>query len=280
MDILRGGSPRRARPERTVSGVTSVAALITPARLRQDLERLGVERGSVLMVHSSLSSMGWVLGGAPTVVRALLDVIGEDGTLVMPAATPHCGDPADWPEPRLPETWIESAREHLPVFDPATTSTAMGAIPEAFRTWPGTLRSGHPLESVCARGPSAERITGAHPLAFSEGPDGPFGRLHELDCRILLLGVGFNRCTALHYAESLSENRRLTRVRFPVLEDGRRVWREVPNVADDNDTHFPAVGERFLESGRAAVGRIGEARSVLVRMADLVDQAVGYFDAM
>lgn len=247
-------------------------------RLQQDLAALGVTREMTLMVHSSLSSIGWVIGGPPTVVRALLHVLGENGTLAMPAATPHCADPATWTDPKVPEEWLDDMREHIPVFDPQTTPTTMGAIPEAFRTWPGTLRSRHPLESVCARGRAASDVTSEHPLAFSEGRGGPFEKLYDLESWILLIGVGFNRCTALHFAESLVETRRVTTVRFPTLDDGRRVWNEVPNVADDNDTHFPVIGEKYVAARKARHGHIGEAPSTLVPMRDLVDFAVGYFE--
>lgn len=226
---------------------------------------IGVDPGITLVVHSSLSSIGRVVGGAPTVVSALLDVIGENGTLAMPAATPQCADPA---------SWTEAQGE----FDLRTTPTSLGVIPETFRTWPGTIRSEHPLESVCARGPAAAEITREHPLAFSEGPGTPFGKLHDMDSRILLLGVGFNRCTALHYAESLVARRRLTKVRFPKSESGRRVWVEVPNVADDNDTHFPIAGEKFVAAGKARLGKIGEADSVLLSMRDLVEFSKAYFE--
>ena len=249
----------------------------TEKSLREDLVRLGVARGASLMVHSSLRSLGWVVGGAPTVVRALLVVIGAEGTLVMPAATPHCSDPAGWTDPRIPDRWLDMVREHLPLFDPETTPTSMGLIPETFRTWPGTLRSSHPLESVCARGPLASEITREHPLAFSEGRGGPFEKLYDSDSWVLLLGVGFNRCTALHFAESLVETRRTMTVQFPVLKEGWRRWIEVPNVADDNDTHFPIVGERYLEAGRVRRGLIGAAPSLLFPIRDLVDFAVVYF---
>ena len=250
----------------------------TEAGLRTDLAALGVTRGMTLLVHSSLSSIGWVVGGAPTVVRALLSVLGESGTLVMPAATPHCTDPATWTSPRLPEAWLADVRAHLPVFDARTTPTTLGAICESFRTWPDTLRSGHPVESVCARGAAASTIVSEHPLAFSEGPGGPFGKLYDLDCRILLLGVGFNRCTALHFAESLADRRRVKTLRFPVLDHGRRVWVEVPNVADDNDTHFPAAGQAYVAEEGVRRGKIGEAASMLLPMRGLVDFAVRYFD--
>ena len=249
----------------------------TEAGLRQDLASIGVTPGITLLVHSSLSSIGWVIGGAPTVVRALLHVLGDRGTLVMPASTPHCADPATWSNPRAPEVWLAEVREHLPIFDPRTTPTSRGAICEAFRTWPDTLRSDHPVESICARGVAASTITGEHPLAFSEGPGGPFEKLYDLDCRVLLLGVGFNRCTALHFAESLLDRRRVKTLRFPMLENGQRVWKEVPNVGDDKGTHFPTIGHEYEVAGGVRQGTIGDARSMLFPMRGLVDFAVSRF---
>ena len=249
----------------------------TETSLRRDLVGIGVAGEMTLLVHSSLSSIGWVVGGAATVVRALLGVLGERGTLVMPAATPHCTDPATWASPRVPEAWLAEVREHLPIFDPRTTPTARGAICETFRTWPDTLRSNHPVESVCARGAASTSITCEHPLAFSEGRGGPFEKLYDLDCRVLLLGVGFNRCTALHFAESLVDNRRVKSLRFPVLDKGERVWTEVLNVADDNDTHFSVIGREYVSAEGVRHGTIGDARSMLFPMRGLVDFAVKYF---
>jgi aminoglycoside 3-N-acetyltransferase len=243
---------------------------ITEQMIRRDLAEIGVELGTTLVVHSSLNAIGWVLGGAPAVVRALLDAVGDEGNLAMPAATPHCADPATWRDPKV--------RENVPPFDVRTTPTAMGAIPEAFRNWPGTIRSEHPLESVCARGPRAEEITRDHPIAFSEGPGSPFARLYDLDSRILLLGVGFNRCTALHLAESTVARRRIMAVRFPRLEGVLREWVEVPNVADDHDTHFPIIGAQYLATKRAMEKSVGEAGAVYFKMRDLVDFARDYFE--
>jgi len=231
------------------------------------------------MVHSSLRSLGWVEGGAETLIRVLLEQLGEAGNLVIPAATPRCADPELWINPPAPPEMLDELREQMDLFDSAITPTTLGAIPEFFRQWPGTLRSDHPLESICAHGGKAEWITNEHPLSFSEGPDGPFGKLHQLDCQILLIGVGFNRCTALHYAETLSAKRRETRIRFPMMQAEARVWLDVANVADDNDSHFPLVGEQFLATGKVVTGSLGEAEVLRFSMSDLVEFAVGYFDS-
>lgn len=251
----------------------------TPTSLVRDLVRLGVATGTTLMVHSSLSKVGWTVGGPVTVVKALRNALGDDGTLVMPAESPGISDPSGWEDPRVKQEWHDEIREHLPLFDPATTPTTMGAIAEAFRTFPGTLRSNHPLVSVCANGPDADTIVADHPLEFCEGPGSPFEKLFELDARTLLLGVGFDRCTSLHYAESLTPNRRTTTYRIPVEIDGTRKWTATHQMASDNGTLFPVVGKQFAESGAVTIGSVGNAEALLFSTRGLVNFARAYFEA-
>jgi aminoglycoside 3-N-acetyltransferase len=232
----------------------------TTASLAADFLQLRLRPGMIVMVHSSLGRIGWTDGGPVTVIEALLEVLGPDGTLVMPAESPQLGEPGN---------------KH--VFDPQTTPTTMGAIPEAFRSYPGTRRSSHPLVSVCANGSRADEITAEHALEFCEGRGTPFEKLYELGGWTLLLGVGFNRCTSLHYAESLVPNRRTMISRFPIVENGVRVWVEKLSMGTDNGTHFPVVGQRFVEQGQVRRGRVGNADALLFSTRALVDFAVGYF---
>jgi aminoglycoside 3-N-acetyltransferase len=237
-----------------------MGAVNTAASLIADLASLGLQRGMIVMVHSSLSRVGWTDGGPLTVIQALLEILGPDGTLVMPAESPQLSDP-----------------NSQDVFDPQTTPTTMGAIPEAFRCHPGTLRSSHPLVSVCANGGHAQQITAEHALEFCEGRGTPFEKLYALDGWTLLLGVGFNRCTSLHYAESLVPNRRTMISRFPLLEDGSRVWVEKLSMGTDNGTHFPIVGRRFVDRGNVRSGKVGSADALFFSTRALVDFAEGYF---
>lgn len=260
-----------------MKAVSADTPISTRASLTQDLKQIGLKPDSIIMVHSALSAIGWVVGGPQTVIHALQDAIAPRGTLVMTAATPFCEDPANWADLEIPENQLPVIRENLPLFDPLITPTTMGAIPEAFRTWPNTLRSDHPLSSVCARGPHAAEITATHALAISEGSGTPYEQLYQMDAMILLIGVGFNRCTALHFAESQTKNRRLTTSRFPMLENGKRIWKEVPDMATDGSTHFPVVGEQFVNSGRVLTGKLGNASCMLFPMQALVDFAMMYF---
>jgi aminoglycoside 3-N-acetyltransferase len=249
----------------------------TLSSLQRELSGLGLRAGMTVMVHASLGRVGWTVGGPVTVIRALLAALGSGGTLVMPAESPYVSDPSTWNDPNVLPEWYEAIRANLPVFDPLTTPTTMGAIAEAFRTFPGTRRSHHPLVSVCANGRHADEITQHHALEFCEGRGTPFEKLYDLDAHTLLLGVGFDRCTSLHYAESLVPARRTTVSRFPLLQNGERVWVEKPDMASDHGVHFPLVGRQFAVSCAVSAGRVGNAESLLFSTRALVDFAAAYF---
>jgi aminoglycoside 3-N-acetyltransferase len=245
--------------------------------LVRELSESGVVAGMTVMLHSSLGRVGWTVGGLVTVIRALLETLGPDGTLVMPAESPNVSDPSGWNDDRVKLEWHDVIRAHLPIFDPLTTPTTMGAVPEAFRRFPGTVRSNHPLVSVCANGRYALEITRHHALSFCEGPGTPFENLYQLDAFTLLLGVGFERCSSLHYAESLVPARRTTTSRFPLIQNGKRIWMEVPDMAYDNGVHFPIVGARFKSMRTLRTARVGDADVILFSTRELVDFAKAYF---
>ncbi len=116
----------------------------TVRSLEADFRALGVRPGMTLLVHSSLSSLGWVCGGAMAVILALESVLAAEGTLVMPTHSYAWSDPAGWRNPAVPKDWAELCRNEMPAFDPAWTPTSeMGAIPETFRSQPGVVRSGN-----------------------------------------------------------------------------------------------------------------------------------------
>jgi aminoglycoside 3-N-acetyltransferase len=182
--------------------IAASAAPVTRESLAADLGRLGVRAGSVLLVHSSLSGLGWVCGGAQTVVQALLDALGDEGTLVVPTHTSGNSEPSVWQHPPVPEDWWPVIRATMPAFDPAVTpARGLGVVVEVARTWPGARRSDHPQDSFAAIGPQAETVTAGHALESGFGERSPLARIHDLDGDVLLLGVGHGSNTSLHLAE-------------------------------------------------------------------------------
>lgn len=59
----------------------------TSSSLISDFQRIGLKKGDIILVHSSLSKIGWTVGGPVAVIEALQNVITEEGTLIMPAFT-------------------------------------------------------------------------------------------------------------------------------------------------------------------------------------------------
>ncbi|MFB6086763.1 MAG: aminoglycoside N(3)-acetyltransferase [Halodesulfurarchaeum sp.] len=252
---------------------------VTMAQITEALGDLGVAEGDLLLVHSSLSEIGWVSGGAQAVVEALLEAVGTSGTLVMPAHTGQYTDPADWEHPPIPEDWVETVRETRPPFDPERTPTrGLGRIAETFRTYPGVTRSDHPLYSVAVRGPAAERIAGSHPLDYGLGPDSPMGRIYDRGGRILLLGAGHGTNTSLHLAEHLAdvESAEMTR-RAPIRRQGERVEVEYRDIELDVDD-FDSLGADFEADGGGVCGSVAEAETKLLDQRTLVDYAVEWFE--
>jgi aminoglycoside 3-N-acetyltransferase len=247
-----------------------------------DLRALGLDEGMIVVVHSSLSALGWVSGGAQAVVLALQQVLGDRGTLVMPTHSGQLSDPGEWrhPPPRDP-TWVPIIRETLPAYDPALTlPRQMGAVVESFRGQPDVLRSGHPHVSFAARGPAAERVTGSHSLDYSLGEDSPLARVYDLDGWVLLLGVGHANNTSLHLAEYRLplEMRKRVRHGAPLLRDGRREWVWYDDVDNDSDP-FEELGADFArETGLERVGRVGGGRARLMPQRPLVDYGVQWLE--
>jgi len=249
--------------------------------LTRDLHRLGVRPADTLLVHSSLASLGWVVGGQVAVVQALLDALGPDGTLVVPAQTGDNSDPKDWVRPPVPEAWWPVIRDHMPAFDPALTPTrSMGVIAEAVRTWPGARRSDHPVTSFAAVGRLAEEITAVHDLDCQMGERSPLAVLERVGARGLLLGVDWDVCTSFHLAEyrvpGLARTAHGAAIRVPAAAGSTaRAWVTFTDVDVDSED-FTALGTAFEAADTVVTGPVGSARARLFSIPSAVQFAVDW----
>lgn len=247
----------------------------TRATLTADLHALGVRPGDVLIVHASLSRLGWVAGGPVAVLQALQDAVTPAGTLVMPTFTLQLTDPAGWQRLAVPQAWWDTIRAEMPAFDPALTpSRGVGQLPELLRTWPGVRSSDHPHSSFAAWGWHAQAITADHPLAFSLGDGSPLARVYDLSGRVLQLGTDVN--TSLHLAEVRAGQRPTVPFSGPVTRDGQRQWVTF-DEADYHEAAFPPVKAAFEASGAVTVGTVGSATAKLMSQREVVDFAVAWW---
>jgi aminoglycoside 3-N-acetyltransferase len=251
----------------------------TQASLLNDLVSLGVRAGDGLFVHGSMSAIGATVGGARTIVESLLEAVGETGLIGMPGFSSDAYFPSGVDRSGLTQGQITRIEDAVPGFDVFKSPTfGMGVIAETFRTWPGTQRSDHPAVSICLNGKNANGFLEEHSLAWATGEKTPLGKLRDRQSmKILLVGVGWNRCSALHTAETLAKHRRTKARRFKNGGlDGS--WIETPDVADDMNRLFPAVGEAFEKTGAVSFGTFGDADCKTCDFRHLVDFASDWID--
>jgi aminoglycoside 3-N-acetyltransferase len=254
-----------------------VTDFVRQSSLADDLGKLGLAPGDTVLVHASLRSLGYVVGGATAVVRALLDVVGPAGTIVAPAYTPENRDPSRWTDPVVPIDLWPRVREAIPAFDPdLTPSAGVGVIAERIRTWPGAVRSEHPQTSFAAIGPRATDLMAGHTLESPLGENSPLARLAESDASALLLGVGYERCTTFHLAEYRLPDPPCRPHGCAVATDAGRKWITYDSV-DLDSTDFVALGAAFEARRSVPFGQVGCTSAALVPMAEAVGFAVRWF---
>ena len=226
---------------------------VTKEMLKQGFERLGIRAGMKLIVHSSLKSFGYVEGGPDTVIDALMEILTEEGTLIMPSFN---------------HGKIYDAGD---IWDIARTPTTNGIIPDTFWRRADVCRSVNPTHSFAAWGKNKHRYTDDHQKTSTMGPDSPLGRLMEDGGYCLLLGVGYNRNTFHHHVETC-EGAPCLNLRgevYPVrLADGTETiahtWSWRGNRCPIND--FAIYGERMKAIDR--VTQIGNAAVTLYKLSE------------
>lgn len=219
--------------------------------IANQLESLGVKKGGILLVHSSMRALGEVDGGIETLIKGIKLALGPDGTLLMPA---------------LSYKYVDGEIEDT--FSVKDTSVNIGAIPEYFRKMPGVIRSIHPTHSVCGEGKYAQELLGRHEQDHTPcGPNSPFKLLSQLGGQILFIGCGLKPNTSMHGIEELVEPEYLFKDEFQykLFNENRE-----KRYAYYTRHNFEGVEQRYdrlnevLDENDLKVGRLLEAECHLV----------------
>lgn len=251
-------------------------SVVTRADVAAATRGLGVAPGVTVAVHASLSALGYVVGGAEAIVGGLIDALPR-GTIATPAQTWLNLDPSRGVH-GAPEAVWPAIRAHWPAYDPALTpSVGMGAVAEAVRTRPGARRSDHPVRSWAAIGPGAAEVTAVHDLEDVHGDASPLGALWRRDATILLIGVGYDKCTALHLAETLAASEDAPRATetSAVLWGGERHRVTYTNLVFD-EADFAEIGAAFEAAHPVRRTPLGGGVVAAVPLRALVEFAEGW----
>jgi len=229
----------------------------TKEQLIGQFRTIGLKSGDAVLVHSSYSSIGKVVGGPDALIDALLEVVGPEGHVMFPAF---------------------DFRKDQPPFDPAVSPTTMGAIPETARKRATFLRSDLPANSVIVSGPHAAWIAENHASRGHLRPGDPIDRLAMLGGYVMLLGVSFRSNTTVHIGECIGDlpHRRISKDGPYVMMhhvDGDRGPYNLSGGPECSEA-FGAVEGIMRERNHIVDGYIGVAPTKLMRGKDIISDTV------
>ena len=160
--------------------------MVTKEMLKNALTQLGVEKGMVLEVHSSLSSFGELEGGAETVINTLKEIVTEEGSIFMPALRLSRELPLTEEDKKLGIT------VKIKVLPPDSDRTAMGLVADTFRKLPDTYTGQNVISTSGWGRHGKEVLTGGLDYPIRNGG------------KALMLGVDIYKLTAMHYVEGIT----------------------------------------------------------------------------
>ncbi len=251
----------------------------TITTLKRDFKTLGITAGSVIIIHCSLSEIGWTVGGSVSIIRALMETLTSSGTLIMPTFSSGNSNPTEWENPPVPESWWDIIKNEMPAYQPRITPTReMGIVVETFRNWPKVIRSAHPSLSFAAWGKYAKFIIRDHKITSGLGEHSPLARIYDLDGKIVLLGVNHSNNSSLHLAEYRSEFSGKTYIAngSSMIIKKKKQWVEYEDL-DHNSDDFERLGIDYESEINYIPGKVGIAEARLFSQREIVDFAIEWF---
>jgi aminoglycoside 3-N-acetyltransferase len=246
---------------------------ITKQDLLNNLKEIGIQNNDVLLVHSSLSRIGFLEDGPKTLVDALIEAVGPAGHILMPTSPNNVYQ-------------LNYIRE-TPFFDVLNTPSKTGKTTEYFRNLPTTVRSLHPTEPVSVLGPRADYFVKDHFAQLTPyNENSPFFKVSKEGGKILYIGVSLSMAgTNLHTLEDAVDFKfpvyHTEIFDFKVIDDKGKKHSVQTKVHDPNwskkrkcDDLIPL----FEEQGALKKVKIGQAESLLVDAGKFLDVMIKEYE--
>ena len=240
-----------------------IKSAMTKDEIVDSLYQTGLHEGDVVLVHSAMRTMGHIRGGADTVVKAFIEVLGDRGTLVVPTFT------------------FAHETEKDPIIDPINDFSEMGAITESARNHPQARRSVAFRHSFAAIGRYAEVITKVDPALSVFDLRSTFGVMLSLDTQVMMIGLTYASCTSFHFAEWLSQvpYRQVIDLTVKVRRANGRIVQQAMidyqpySYSGTQRPDFNRLGKMLEDQRRVTISSIGNAVARRVGIRDLISLA-------
>lgn len=236
-----------AEKYRTVLSEQEISDIVTKEELKEKLLEMGIQRGMLLLVEANTENLGYMVGGVQTFLEALMECVGYDGTIVMPAFTFYHLDPAcSGSEKIIRESWELLRDQARPFHRKLSAPSTKDEMIHQFLRNDGVLRSYHPIYSFAAWGKYAKLICDKHPLHFGLSQDSPLGKLTELNGYVLLAGCDYSQCTMFHLARYEDARLPIKIISAPIEQNTSMVWKDMLDL-DLDEQGFDIIGEAMEE---------------------------------
>jgi aminoglycoside 3-N-acetyltransferase len=254
--------------------------IVLKKNLIDGFKKVGIIDGDTVIVHTSIKSLGYVCGGPQVIIEALLETVGIKGTIIMPTQSWRNLDPSTGVHFDAEEKWWPLIRENWPPYDKEITPTnTMGCVAEMFRNYPGSFRSNHPARSFAANGKNAEYIVKNHDLSDIFGDSSPLAKLYELNAKVLLIGVDYDKNTSIHLADARAnyKSKHSVKESSAISVNGKREWITYDSLFVDGED-FCEIGKSFEKNCYINSEMIGNSLVKLMNQRELVDFAVNWIE--
>ncbi len=250
---------------------------ITKDYLIEEFRQLGINSNDIVMVHSSLSSFGYIVNGAYDIIDALKEVI-SDGLILMPGHTTINSSVEDWKRPPVPNEWFETIKSNIRPTTRETEPTGIGEVPRVFSRYNGIYRTNHPFVSLIYYGKNIPEQLKDQPLDKPHSFNGPFGYLYSANIKLLMLGTNYDNLTFMHLACNMF-NGPFTEVESNIYVGGE-IKRISFTIEDDDTDLFNVVGERFEIEKKEfiKIKKIGNSTCKLINGKELIDYTLEYYN--
>lgn len=266
---------------------------VTKSQLVNEIRKLGLSEGQTVMLHASVKSIGHIVGGPQTILDALFEILTSRGTLMMLVgwednpynifSASFQDDIDKWPEKKR-QTFYDTC----PTFDPEYSRSdirEMGILTEYLRTYPGSIRSRHPL-GYAAVGKLAQYVLKDQQWQYREGSGSPLEKLCDVGGKVLLLGSPTGKVTLLHFAENLADipNKKTVRYKMPIIQNGDRVWKDfeeydfINGIVPWPEDYFKSIVDEYIEKGNGVQGTVGMAECHLFDAKDLNNFGINWME--
>jgi aminoglycoside 3-N-acetyltransferase len=251
---------------------------ISREQLEKELEKLGVREGQIIEVHADLSAFDFVIGGARTVVDALLETAGRNGTILMASETQDNSEPSEWDNGMAEPYMYKDIRDAIPPYDSRTSDLSdKGGITENFRHRAGVVTTSHPQVSYAAWGRYAKLLCNHQSLNYPLAEESPAARIYELKGYALLMGCDFDSLTSLHLAEYRTDDRPIRIAGACVSTAGGPQWRSYLDL-HLNSHDFLNVQNSMTKKNMIRQAVINGCRCMFFPIAPAIDEATRWLE--